>query len=158
MERKDKGFSFWLSSFFSKRKRSGQTVVFEQVLLFTVGVAIFLAAFAVFTIAQGFYQDTAAADQVRQVRELVASELQAMAAGGNATNRSVELEVPRHIQDEVYQIVLTQRGLNVSVPGMRLWSFSTLGWLNQTFNLSGARSSNSALVVIEKELGHLRIA
>src|SRR3989338_7917450 len=110
-----KGLSFWSSSrpfgtaflgggsrekVFRERKRSGQTVVFEQVLLFAVGIVIFLACFAVFSIAQGYYTDAAARDQMGQVRELIAGEVQALAGGGNSSNGSAELAVPREVQGE----------------------------------------------------------
>ncbi len=149
--------SFWLSSFFRERKRSGQTVIFEQVLLFAVGITIFLVCFAVFSIAQGYYTDAAATDQLRQVRELLAGEVQAFAASGNLTNGSVEVEVPREVQGEVYQIVLDSSGLNVSSAFLGISSASNLGRANESFNLSGALTSNSGRVTVEKRLGAIRI-
>src|SRR3989338_11063271 len=90
-----RGLSFWSSSFFRERKRSGQTVVFEQVLLFAVGIVIFLACFAVFSIAQGYYTDAAARDQMGQVRELIAGEVQALAGGGTSSHGAAGLGFPR---------------------------------------------------------------
>ncbi|HLD78606.1 MAG TPA: hypothetical protein VJB16_06265 [archaeon] len=132
-------------------------MVFEQVLLFAVGIVIFLACFAVFSIAQGYYTDAAARDQMGQVRELIAGEVQALAAGGNSSNGSAELAVPREIQGEVYQIVLGPEGLNVSSAFLGISSASNLGRANESFNLSGALTSNSGRVTVEKTEGRIRV-
>ena len=70
----------------------GQTLVFEQVLLFSLGVVILITSFALFIMYQNFYLSKTTQDQVTQVKEYILSHIVELC--GSAANCSAVLPIP----------------------------------------------------------------
>ncbi len=131
-------------------KKKGQTIVFEQVLIFSISVAIFISAFTLFSMYQSHYLSITTGDQMSGVKEYVMSNIVSLAAK-EGFNSSVTIEVPRKISNQMYIMDLSDRGLNVSIPRSRTYEFSSLGSLNETFDFGGQVSSDLGVVVIYKK-------
>jgi hypothetical protein len=126
----------------------GQSMAFEQFLLFTMGVAIFIASFAVFTMYQGQYMQSASDDQLSGVKEYVLMNI-ANVASMEDFNTSVYLRIPRMLSNNPYMIELSDSGINVSMANGQ-YSYSGLAPLNSTYKFSGEVRSVVEEVVIYK--------
>ena len=137
----------------SKTRRSlkGQTMVFEQVLLFAIGVFIFIVCFASFSAYQSYFVDTGNADQITQIRDYVAYAVVKASEGWNSTRSYMTIEIPKNIGNEIYKVSLSPAGLNVTtLPSMKS-SFTGLYWLNTTTELVGSEiTSTSGVIVLYK--------
>jgi hypothetical protein len=76
------------------RSLSGQSLVFEQVLLFGIGVAIFVALFAVFTMYQNYFASVNLNNQLDEVKDLIVSNIMKLVEKGNVT-AYVSMDIPR---------------------------------------------------------------
>jgi hypothetical protein len=131
-----------------RRALKGQSLAFEQFLLFTMGVAIFISAFAVFTLYQGQYVQTASEDQLAGVKEYVLMNI-ANIASMEGFNSSVSIRIPKMLSNNLYTINLSDAGINVSMMNGQ-YSFSGLAPLNSTFSFSGKVRSSIEEIVIYK--------
>lgn len=126
----------------------GQSMAFEQFLLFTMGIAIFIASFAVFTLYQGQYLQSASDDQLAGVKEYVLMNI-ANLASMEGFNASVTLKMPKMLSNNPYTIKISNAGINVSMINGQ-YSFSGLAPLNSTFIFSGEVRSAVEEIVIYK--------
>jgi len=132
------------------RKRLGQSIIFEQVLLFGIGVAIFIALFAVFTVYQNYFASANLRNQLDEVKDVIVSNIMKLAEKGNVT-AYMTMEIPREISDEGYEIILSNRGLNVTSLITGVWKFSSLYGLNESYNLTGRVMSVLGRFIIYKK-------
>lgn len=95
------------------KAKKGQVIVFENVLIFTISVAIFIVCFAVFTIYQGYFTQVGISDQVSQVRDYITSHI-IILAEKEGMNSSMTVKIPRTVGSEPYEITLSQSGLAVT--------------------------------------------
>lgn len=119
-------------------RRKGQTLVFEQVLLFGMGVAIFVICFAVFTIYQDFFLSVGGENQHDQVVNLVSTAILKLAEKDQSSNlvSSVTIPIPKAIKNEPYVIRLSSAGLGVvQSGGSGAVKTSTLFYLNQSLTM-----------------------
>ncbi len=126
----------------------GQTLVFEQVLLFTMGIAIFIASFAIFAMYQNQYLEVTVNDQLTAVKEYVMLYIANLAKMGEF-NSSLTIGIPRTISDNYYRIKISNGGINVSTHG-GAFSHSGFGTLNRTFEFEGEVISSVEQIVIYK--------
>jgi len=131
--------------------KKGQTLVFEQVLLFTIGVAIFIASFALFSMYQSSYMSVMKWDQLKAVKEYMVSNIIEISEK-HEFDSSVMLEIPKRIGNDYYRLTLSPNGLNISVlaGNERDYDFSSLYGLNNSYNLSGSVTSDRGKVIIYK--------
>ena len=52
----------------NRKNRKAQSVIFEQVILFGIGVAIFIICFAIFNIYQNYFMTISLNDQLGQMK------------------------------------------------------------------------------------------
>ncbi len=130
------------------RKAKGQILVFEQVIVFGIGVAIFAASFALFVMYQNQYSFSTGQDQLTGVREYLVSSI-IKTCGSEAANSSYVLAVPRTIGGSLYKIALSPAGLNLTLESGGS-DFSPLYGLNETFEFSGMVVSDLGKIVIYK--------
>lgn len=131
-------------------KSKGQILVFEQVLLFSVSVAILITSFALFMLYQNYYLSETTQDQITQVKEYLLSNIIRLCEK-EEFNSSIVLSVPRMIGNNFYRIGLSDIGLNLTLePGGKVYDFSKLYGLNETFDFSGMVISDQGKVVIYK--------
>ena len=127
----------------------GQMLVFEQVLMFTIGVAIMIMAFALFTMYQNYYTSSTASDQLTEVKEYVLSSI--IKACESEANVTMILTIPKTVSNSFYKMSLSNAGLNVTLePSGGSGDFSPLYGLNETFVFSGMAISDLGKVVVYK--------
>jgi hypothetical protein len=130
-------------------KRKGQTLVFEQVMIFSIGVVILIMSISLFTMYQNYYTSTSTMDQLTEVKEYVLSSI-IMVCEKDA-NSTVILTIPKTIGNNFYKLSLSSAGLNVTLEsGPAMGDFSPLYGLNATFEFSGMAISDLGKVVIYK--------
>ncbi len=132
--------------------RKGQTVVFEQVLLFTIGVAIFIACFSLFSMYQTNYLSMMKWDQLKAVKEYLVSNIIELSEKGEFESSAV-LKIPRRIGNDYYRVSLSQNGLNITFfTGQRKdYDFSPLYGLNSSYTFGGIATSDRGKVIIYKK-------
>ena len=131
-------------------KFKGQTLVFEQVLLFTVGVIILMASFALFMMYQNHYTQETSQDQITQVKEYVLSNIIELCEN-DEFNSSITLSIPKTIGGVMYKLSLSNVGLNITQePIYHISDFSTLYGLNETFTVGGMVISDAGKVILYK--------
>lgn len=126
----------------------GQILVFEQVLIFGIAVAIFVASFALFVMYQNYYTSSSTQDQLTGVKEFILSDIIKICEKDDM-NSSVVLSIPKMIGNNFYKISLSPAGLNVTMEGIAS-DFSPLYGLNETFEFSGMVVSDLGKIVIYK--------
>lgn len=132
------------------QKKKGVTLIFEQVMLFAISVAIFLVSFSVFSLYQGFYISVAHDNQLDETKEWISTSILKVAEKGGA-NSSLVVPLPRQIGDAIYEISLSDEGLTLRNLLTNTTKFSTLYGLSQTFSLSGTLTSDKGKITIKKE-------
>ncbi len=119
----------------------GQSVVFENVLIFVAGVTIFVLFYSVFTAYQANYTAIGIDSQLSEIRDYISTHILLM-AGKEDINSSVTLKIPRTVATELYEIEVYRGGLNLtsSVTGVRKHS----GLYNLSVTLVPKRVPSSA--------------
>ncbi len=138
------------------RKKKGFSIIIEQVMLFSISVAIFLISFTVFTIYQNYFISVNTSNQLDQVTEWVSSSILGAARTGSS-NSSHTISIPRYLENAVYEVELSQTGLEVRNLLNGDSRNSTLYALNETFSLSGTVNSLKGRLTIKKELDKIII-
>ena len=129
----------------------GQSLIFEQVMLFLVSVIIFTVSLTVFTIYQDSFISHGAANHLDEVTEWTSSHiLKAAEKGTNSTSLAV-VQIPRYIAGSLYILELTSGGLTVTDAASGIEKKSTLYYLNETFQFSGKTTSQKGRLTIKKE-------
>jgi len=137
--------------------KKGQTLVFEQVLLFTIGVAVFIASFALFSMYQSHYLSVMRWDQLKGVKEYMASNIIELSEKGEFES-SVTLKIPRRIGNDFYRIRLSDNGLNISfLTGDADYDFSSLYGLNNSYTFEGSVTSDRGKVIIYKKGNSIKL-
>jgi hypothetical protein len=125
----------------------GQILVFEQVLLFSLGVAIFIASFALFVMYHTHYLAITAEDQIAGVKEYITSNIINLVGKGDF-NSSVILKIPRRINNQNYYISL-DNGVKVTLYD-GTYDFSDLSTLSESFEFEGENVLSDGEIVIYK--------
>ena len=144
----------------TKRKVKGQNLLFEQVLLFGMGVLIFIVCFSAFSIYQSFFSTVSSNDQLNQVKDLIVSDLIKLSQKDYEVNSSIELDIPARIDGKPYIIELSNNVLNITLQGMDIISktgvFFNLGQLDG-ITFSGRAISISESILIYKKANEIII-
>jgi hypothetical protein len=134
----------------SSKSMKAQSMVFEQAMLFSISVAIFVACFAIFSLYNNHFSTITLNDGMDQVSEYIISNIVKLSEKKDA-NSSVILEIPRRINDQVYNISLTNEGLTLQSTTTRVSRFSNLYGMNEFFNLTGKSVSEEGKIIIYKK-------
>jgi hypothetical protein len=120
--------------------KKGVSMIFEQVLLFMIGLVIFLVCFSIFRSYETYFNNSIGQSQMEEVGEMIHSSI-LMFSEKEGTNSTLKLRVPGIIGGEPYYIRLTQEGLNLT--GLRSGRsvFSPLNSINRSYALSGVFST-----------------
>lgn len=131
----------------------GQIIIFEQVLLFTMGVTIFVVCFTLFSLYQANYLTITLDDQLTGVKEYVTSNIVELSRKGEF-NSTVVLKIPKTIGNEFYRIRFEGSGtatiLNISLIGGKSYKSSELYGLDSHYNFAGDVTSDRGKIVIYK--------
>ncbi len=131
-------------------KRSGQSMIFEQVLLFAIGVGIFVGLFAAFTVYQSYFSNINLHNQLNEIKDVVTLKIMRLTEKENVT-ANVIMDIPRRVSDEGYQISLSGTGLTVMSLVSGVSKHSSLYGINETYNLSGTVTSVFGRFIIYKK-------
>ncbi len=93
--------------------RIGQSMIFEQVMLFGVSVAIFVACYGLFQLYQSHFTYVTMNDQVRAVRDLISAHVLELTKFEGMDASSI-VKIPKRVSGELYYIAFTGTGLNVT--------------------------------------------
>ena len=131
--------------------KKGQAIIFENVLIFTIGVAIFIVCYAVFSIYQYSYFDPiGTADQLEGIKDYISSHIILLAGKADA-NSSLVLEIPATAGTENYRIELSGlSGLNLTTFTTGTSKTSPLFGLADSFILTGAVPSTEGRITLKK--------
>ena len=126
--------------------KKGQVLVFENVLIFTAGVAIFILSYAVFMVYQNYFTAVGVEDQLGAVNEYVKSYVVLIAE--NDANATVTFKIPKEVGNEHYTIELTPDGVNTTSLSTGVSSFSTM---NLGMQARGKVPSTRGKITLKKE-------
>jgi hypothetical protein len=126
-----------------------QSLIFEQVLLFMISVAIFIVCFALFQIYESYFTSIALNDQVKAVRDLISSQvLQLIKYEG--VDVSTSLRIPKRIGGELYYMSFTGSGLHISTQQSGIAATSDFFRLGDTYSFYGNSTSAKGEIIIYK--------
>jgi len=136
----------------AKRSLKAQSLIFEQVLLFTMGVIIFIACFAAFSVYQSYFSAVSTNDQLSEVKDIIISNIIKLSQKEECMNSTIEIDIPEDVGGRAYIIELSADGLNITLQGMqRISKFSPLFNLGQSITLNGRVLSTGGKIMIYKK-------
>jgi hypothetical protein len=130
--------------------RKAQSMIFEQVLLFGMGIIIFVICFGVFNAYQDYFVSVSLNDQLNEIKSWVGANILKLTEKDLNTDAYVILEMPRRIGGEEYVIELGDEGLNVTSLVTNTVKRSNLFNLTSTYSLSGKAESAGRRFIIYK--------
>lgn len=133
-----------------QKNRKAQTVIFEQMILFAIGVSIFITCFAVFNMYQGYFVSLSMNDQLGQMKNWVSSHILRLIQNEDS-NSSIILEIPRRIGGEEYEIQISADGINVTSLLTMTSKKSPLFNLDEKYGFSGTANSIKRRFIIYKK-------
>jgi hypothetical protein len=132
-------------------KMRGQSLVFEQVMLFFMGVMIFTITVTFFMAYQSHVITQGTYDQLNEVASHLTWSIINLAQKDYQENSTLTITIPGTAGQEVYEMELSGDGLLVRATASGSTVFSNLCMLNQTMSLSGETSSADDTVIIYKK-------
>ena len=127
----------------------GQSPVFEQVMLFAVGIAIFIMSFSMFKIYEIYFTDVIIKDQLNEVKDFITSNI--LRVSKKDRDSSIILEIPRTILNQPYEVSLSDKGINITSMVSKVYVESELYNLTESFEFSGnIRSSHGKHIIYKK--------
>jgi hypothetical protein len=124
----------------ARKSRKGASLVFEQVLLFVLGVFIFLMCFSIFRTYEVHFDESISKNQFEEVSEYIISNI-LMFSERDQANSTVKIRVPQMIGNDYYIIRLNQTGLHLTDFEGVASRFTPLSRINETLLLSGGFST-----------------
>jgi hypothetical protein len=82
----------------------GQSPIFEQVMLFSISIAIFIICLSIFHIYEVYFTDIMMEDQLTGVKDFITSNILTLSKKNE--NFSMKLEIPGRILNQIYEINL----------------------------------------------------
>ncbi|MFH1977947.1 MAG: hypothetical protein ABIJ92_01325 [Candidatus Aenigmatarchaeota archaeon] len=140
-----------------KSKRKSQSLVFEQVILFVMGITIFIIYFATFNVYQVYFLTAGANDQLSGVKSLVTTNIVKLTSLEENANASVIIDIPSHVGNEIYLVDLNEYGINVSGVVSGVSKESTILRLNDTYTFGGRVVSLEGKIMIIKKGKEIKI-
>jgi hypothetical protein len=126
----------------------GQYLTIEQMVLFTIGVAITIVVFYSFSSIQDHVQTQTIKDQALEVGNLILTGLTEAALSTN--KNSIKIIIPTEIAGGEYKIVIRDGNLLVGLMNGDRMELSLEG-LNESFDMYGHVSSGKGKIVIERD-------
>jgi hypothetical protein len=137
-----------------KRNRKGATFVIGQVLVFLMGVAIFLSLFFVFNNYQYHFVRINTDNQLDEAMEIVISNLIKLSQKKGNTTTYIKMEfgegsLPEKIGSDDYWISFSSRNVTIETSSGAS-TYSGIYGLNESLDISGTVFSTSGSFVIYK--------
>lgn len=121
--------------------KKGVSVIFEQVLLFIIGIIIFMICFATFRSYELYFTESITINQMREVSEWVSSNIITLSERGDLVNTTMRVRVPDFVGSEPYEIRLDQEGITLTSFESGKSIFKSLSSINQSLTLMGGFST-----------------
>ncbi len=137
----------------SKRLKA-QIIVIEQVLLFGMGVAIFLICIMAFNIHNSYFSTIAANDQLNELSAVISSNIVKLSQLEENTDSFITMDIPEKIANREYTIKLDSSGLEITLHGLEELSKSCSIFSLEQSDLifkSGEVYSKSKMLMIYKK-------
>jgi len=141
-----------------KGGRKAQSMILEQVLLFAIGVSVFVACLGIFGMYQHHFLSISTDDQLNQVTDFITSHILRLCNNGNETNSSAILEIPQKTGNGYYEISLSNSGLRVTDSDTGASKFSPLYNLSVSMQFSGKTVSRGGKLMIYKKADRIIIS
>lgn len=129
--------------------RKGQSVIFENVLIFVAGVTIFILFYSVFTAYQANFTAIGIDSQLSEIRDYISTHILLM-AGKEGINSSVIIKIPRTVATELYEVELYSSGLNLTSSVTNVRKHSNLYSLPVTLIPKRIPSSAGKITIYKK--------
>ena len=126
-----------------------QTLVFEQVLLFAISVAIFIVCLGLFQLYQTHFTSVAMNDQVKAVKDMISAQVLEITKF-EGLNASVEVIIPRSVGGEGYTVFFTGTGINITTLETGITTASDFYQLGNRYTFIGNSTSAKGEIIIYK--------
>ncbi len=142
-----------IASVASRRKMKAQSMVFERVMLFSIGVIIFVISFAVFASYDDFFVSSSMENQLSTLGNHISYSILRVAEKEDNAEAKLHVDIPPRIGNEPYYIVLAGNGLNITTAVTHETRFFNVYGLNESYSLGGERilSTKTDSVMIYKK-------
>lgn len=128
----------------------GQSYVLEQLMLFSLGIAIFMVFFSAFTVYRDYFQSTTNADQIDQVKDYLTAYVLKAAQNERNVTSSFTVNIPKTLSGEPYKIEVTGSDLVITGIGSKIVRKSNLYNLTSSYDISGQTTSMSGRITIKR--------
>ncbi len=139
------------------RRMKAQSLVFEQVMLFVIGISILIICFAIFATYQDYFLSVSVNDQLEEVRNLIVFNILKLSEKEDEVESSITLPISKNVGSEAYKVELSENGLNVTSLVSGVSKFSNVYGLNESFEFSGRAVSTSGRIIIYKTGKRIRL-
>lgn len=139
------------------RRMKAQSLVFEQVMLFVIGIAILIICFSIFTTYQDYFLSVSVNDQLEEVRNLIVFNILKLSEKEDEVESSITLPISKNVGSEAYKVELSENGLNVTSLASGVSKFSNVYGLNESFEFSGRIVSTLGRIIIYKTGKRIRL-
>jgi len=133
-----------------------QSAVFEQVLLFTISVAIFIIALGIFQFYQSYFSSASLSDHTRAVRDIVYNHIAELTQIEDL-NASFMLKIPKQLAGEYYTLKINNTEFSVVTQQTGIAAVSNISSLSLgyggMYTFSGETRSSRGKIIIYKR-GH----
>jgi len=131
--------------------QKGQVLILEQIVLFGMGVTIFVACFAAFSVYQSHFSAVAANDQLVETKDAVVSNILKLYQK-DASESTIKMDIPENIAGSPYIIHLGEGGLDITIQSPEELSIhSSVFNLAEKVDFSGSVTSTSGRLMIYKK-------
>ncbi|UCD03132.1 MAG: hypothetical protein JSV63_00660 [Candidatus Aenigmatarchaeota archaeon] len=127
----------------------GQSIIFEEVLLFGISVAIFIVAFTIFQMYQMNFSSNSLSDHTRSVRDMVLGHVVELTRIGDL-NASLTLRIPREMSGEYYHIYINNTNFWVITDETKTTASYSIESMSSTYSFSGETASRMGEIIIYK--------
>jgi hypothetical protein len=128
----------------------GQSMIFEQALLFGMGVTIFIVCYAVFNIYEDHFSHIALIDQLDEIRGWVGANTVKFVGKNPDGDGWISFAIPKRAGGQPYYITFSGNGVNITAKLTGDYSWSPVFGLNDTYTMSGMANSNTGKCLIYK--------
>jgi hypothetical protein len=143
------------------KRLQGQVIVFENVIIFSMSVMLFIFSFMIFLNFQDYYKNVAIHDQLNKIENMVITGIITVATDED-TNSSVVIKIPTTITNEHYDIGFYDGRLKVTLRDVEKVS-NVFGLGNpalgteKPFDFSGRIASSKGKITIYKNGNQINI-
>lgn len=135
----------------------GQTLVFENVIIFSIGVTMFIFSFVMFLNLQEYYRAVAIHDHMNKLENVLVANV-IYVATSDEINVSVIVEIPETIGGEFYTVGFEDEKLYVDLESATVKKTSGLFNLGEDFDIvTGSIVSNRGKATIYKNGDRINI-